>query len=220
MHSTQLRGGDFRLEWQGESIPHADFFRGLGKTDRLGIHAPRRYEGAGVVTLVMAYMTAFYDRYREDGVEFVTYPEFFTFQQQQPIADYSMFDISPKHKNVLVPDTPIEMAGAITDRGVNVLLVPDENVRESTFEDLQMESARRNVGRCFAYAPGGEVATPDLVIECNVDPFKEYVLAMFDSVPDDPELQRQRGAWLESLTSTTLRQSFREISLSEALRRL
>ena len=36
-----------------------------------------------------------------------------------------MFDIWPAHKDVLVGTDAVERLNAITDRGVNILLVPD-----------------------------------------------------------------------------------------------
>ena len=136
MHSSKLRNTDFRMQWQGESVAHSDFFAGFKNTDRLGLFAPNRFEGAEAVTLVMAYVTAFYDRYRESGIDFRAYPDFFTFQRAEPIADYGMFDIWPAHKNVSVSSDAQETAAAITDRGVNVLLVPDGQEKEIDFDAL------------------------------------------------------------------------------------
>lgn len=70
MHSSSLRGSDFKITQHGETIPHADLFSSFQDTDRLGIVVPRRLEGIGAMTLIMAYVTAFYDRYRERGTEF------------------------------------------------------------------------------------------------------------------------------------------------------
>ncbi len=116
VHSSKLRGTDFQIRYRGEEISHADFFSDLAKTDRLGVLAPARYEGAGAVTLILAYVTAFYDRYRAEGDDFFAYPDFFTFQRREPIASYGWLDISPGHKNVRVPDGANETAQAITDR--------------------------------------------------------------------------------------------------------
>ena len=74
----------------------------------------------------MAYVTAFYDRYRERGSDCFAYPDFFTFQHEAPCADYGMFDIWPYHKNIHVQHNAQQAAEAITGRGVNVLLVPTE----------------------------------------------------------------------------------------------
>ncbi|MDP7131889.1 MAG: hypothetical protein QF437_15435, partial [Planctomycetota bacterium] len=93
-------------------MAHSEFFAGFANTDRLGLFTPDRFEGAGAVTLVMAYVTAFYDRYRESGSEFFAYPDFFTFQREAPCADYCMFDIWPYHKNVHIPPDAQQTAEA------------------------------------------------------------------------------------------------------------
>ncbi|MDA0839205.1 MAG: hypothetical protein O3B01_12025 [Planctomycetota bacterium] len=168
----------------------------------------------------MAYVTAFYDRYRESRTDFRAYPDFFTFQRADPVADYGMLDIWPSHKNVLVSSAAGETAAAITDRGVNILLVPDGPEKEIDFDALQIESARRNVNRCFAYSFEGKVDPSDMIIECDAEPLRNYALAVFDSVNSEEDSQPKRGLWLSHVQSDSLTQSFREISLMEALERL
>ena len=220
MHSSSLRGSDFKITQDGEAIPHADLFSSFQDTDRLGILVPRRFEGIGAMTLVMAYVTAFYDRYREGGPEFYAYPDFFTFQREAPCADYGMFDIWPNHKNVHVPNDAQKTAEAITGRGVNVLLVPDNDAREVVISPVERESARRNVQHCFAYSGSGTAASSDLVIECRSELLRSYALSVLDSLPADDSVLEQRRQWEARLAGETLRQTFRELDLEDALRRL
>lgn len=220
MHSSTLRGTDFRIEWRGKSVTHAEFFSLLRETDRVGIVAPRRFEGIGAITLIMAHVTAFYDRYREHGSEFFAYPDFFTFQRDTPCADYGMFDIWPNHKNVHVSQEAQQTVEAITDRGVTVLLVPDEETRDTTIAPVEAESARRNIKRCFAYSETGTALSSDVVVECQSDLLRRFALAVFDSVPADDVLHKRREQWIEGSSAGTLRQSFRQIDLKEALQRI
>ena len=221
VHSSKLRGTGFRIRHRGQEIPHADFFSDFEKTDRLGLLAPARYEGAGAVALVLAYVTAFYDRYRADGNDFFAYPDFFTFQRYRPVANYGMLDIWPGHKNVRVSESANETASAITDRGINVLLVPVNGTSDPPiYEKVQLDSLRRNVRRCFIYSPTGRVDAADLEIGIDCPDIRDWIAAMFDSVPNDAALQSQRDAWFASTGTAPLRQSFREIELAEALRLL
>ena len=220
MHSSKLRGEYFHLQWREEEVSHSDCFADFEKTARLGVVAPERVEGAGAITLIMAYVTAFYDRYRAGGEEFFAYPDFFTFQRKEPVADYGMFDIWPNHKNVFVEGGARETAAAITDRGVNVLLVPEGTRKGESYERVQIESARRNINRCFTYSPGGTVTDADLVISCEKDPLQAWALALFDSAPDD-DSSRYLRRWLDGVDSgSVLQQSFAEVSLTDALERL
>ena len=172
------------------------------------------------MTLIMAYVTAFYDRYRERGLEFYAYPDFFTFQREAPCADYCMFDIWPYHKNIHVPDDVQQTAEAITGRGVNVLLVPDNDPREVAISPVERESARRNVQQCFAYSEFGTASSSDLVIECRSELLRSYALSVLDSLPADDSVLEQRRQWEARLAGETLRQTFRELDLEDALRRL
>ena len=220
MHSSSLRGTDFEIVWRGKALTHAEFFSRFRETDRVGIVTPHRFEAIGAITLIMAYVTAFYERYRERGAEFFAYPDFFTFQQQAPCADYAMYDIWPKHKNVLVSPEAQQTVEAITDRGVKVLLVPDRDPGEVEIAPVELESARRNTGRCFAYSETGATVSPDLVVECQSHLLRDYALAVIDSVPAEDSVQEQRERWVERTANDTLSQSFRELELSEALQRI
>jgi len=220
MHSSSLRVTDFKITQHGEAISHADLFSSFEDTDRLGIVVPRRFEGIGAMTLIMAYVTAFYDRYRERGPEFYAYPDFFTFQREAPCADYGMFDIWPNHKNVHVPQGAQQTAEAITGRGVNVLLVPDNDPREVAISPVERESARRNVQQCFAYSEFGTASSSDFVIECRSELFRGYALSVLDSLPADESALEQRSQWEARLAGDTLRQTFRRLDLDDALQRL
>ncbi len=218
MHSSSLRGADFRVEWRGREIAHAAFFSQVKDTERVGIFTPQRFEGLGALTLIMAYVTAFYDRYRERRAEFFAYPDFFTFQRGAPAADYGMCDIWPPHKNVWVPEDAQRAVEAITDHGVTVLLVPDEQTRETQIAPAELESARRTVGRCFAYSGSGTVNPANLVVECVSPLLREWGLAVLDSVPAGEVAPPLRCQW--SAQPAPLRQSFRELELREALNKL
>jgi hypothetical protein len=218
VHSTSLRGADFSIRWRGREIPHAEFFAQVQDTERVGIFTPQRFEALGAIALIMAYVTAFYDRYRERGAEFFAYPDFFTFQRRAPSANYGACDIWPPHKNVWVPDGPQPTAEAITDRGVTVLLVPDQGAGEAQLAPVELESARRTIKRCFAYSGSGRVSPAELVVECGNPLLREWALGVLDSVPGDGA-EPWREQW-SAAGSAPLRQSFRELDWRDALRSL
>lgn len=220
MHSSALRGTDFRIARRGVAVTHADCFSSVRDTDRVGVVIPRRLEGIGAITLIMSYVTAFYDRYRERGSEFYAYPDFYTFQREAPCADYCGFDIWPYHKNVHVSADAQGTAEAITDRGVTVLLVPDKDAIEVAIAPVELESARRNVRQCFAYSETGTTATSDLEIECESHLLRDYALHALDSVPADDAVQEQREQWEERMAADRLTQTFQEMDLDDALQRI
>ncbi len=220
MHSSSLRSHDFHLKWQGCDICHETFFGDFTRTHRLGIFAPNGCEGAGTIALVMAYITAFYNCYRSESETFFAYPDFFTFQHKDPAANYSMFDIWPKHKNVQVSNNANETAAAMTDRGINILLVPDRPPQETAFEKVQIEANRRNIKRCFLYSETGQIQHSNLEMTCKAQPLSDWALAMLNSVPKNEEIQQQVAQWTAQSKREMLHQSFCEIPLEEALHRL
>ncbi len=217
MHSSSLRGSDFELSVDGVDVAHGEFFEEVRKTTRLGVVAPNRFEGTGAALLMMAYVTAFYDRYRAEGDEFFAYPDVFVFQGRTPLASYGMLDAWPEHKMVRVESDDI--ATAVTDRAINVLLIPDRWWADSDGQHnrVALESARRNLARCFVYNSLGSATEPSLTITCARDPVSEWVLKVFESVEDN-EAAEARDAWLAGIDGAdTIEQSFREISIEEAL---
>ena len=217
MHSSRLRGTDFSITYRGQDVSHARFFAGFKSTDRLGLLAPTRFDGLGAVVLVMAYVTAFYDRYREKGVDFFAYPDFFSFQESEPVANYSMFDIWPEHKNVLIGGEQPERAASITDRGVGVLLVPEGRTGEITIEPVGLASARRTIRRCFAYSSSGCAAEADLAVRCKDPDLANWARKVIDSVPGS-EPDPKREYWERTIEAGSMpEQKFREIPLDRAL---
>jgi len=214
LHSSVLRGYDFKLTANGADVLHRRLFGEVEKTTRLGVVAPNRFEGTGAALLILAYATAFYDRYREESGDFHAYPDFFVFQAHAPVASYGMLDVWPHHKMVYVE--PGEIAAAVTDRAVNVLLLPEGPSCDSAIDKVTIESARRTISKCYAYSPTGDVANPDMTITCARDPVAEWVLTVFGSVVDDEATAAQKD-WLAQVDKDTIVQSFREIALDEAL---
>ena len=220
MHSSSLENTQFRLDRHGKSATHADYFAAFSDLERVGIVAPRGYEAVGAVALIMAHVTAFYDRQRERGPEFFAYPDYFTFQRTQPCMDYGQFDIWPAHKNVHVPDDAPQTVEAITDRGITILLVPDGPERESEIGPAEIASAQRTIRQCFAYSVEGAVAPHDLVVEFDGPELAQFALDVLGGAPDDTPLDAVGDAWAQSKADGTLRQSFRALTLDAALRRL
>lgn len=221
MHSSHLRGSDFSLEVGRNKVDHASYFAGFDRNRRLGLVTPDGIEGVGAMVLIMGYITAFYDTYRAAGGSFYAYPDFYTFQNRTPLASYTMLDIWPTHKDVYVEPDPAAMLNAITDRGINILLVPDHVPRDVTFHPAVLESARRTVDKCFLYSRHGQVKNGDLTVESDHSAFEEWGLAVLETaeLAQDPEVQAFKAEWQRRYVTSEgiLRQSFRSISLDDAL---
>ena len=221
MHTANhLRGSDFEIFVNGHQQDHSDFFQGFTNLRRLGVVAPGRTDGIGATNLMMAYVTAFYDVYRATGEDFFAYPDYFIFQSESPVASYGKLDIWPDHKWVNVAIDASERLNAINDRGVNVLMVPDGSPAETNYERPQLASARRVIDTCYAYSFEGQVHAADLMIRCQKEPLSEWINGVFDTptLSGDAAIQRQKSEWTSlNAEKTLLEQSYRQISLDEAL---
>ena len=216
MHSSFLRGSDFRITLHREEVPHARFFRDLAATDRVGVFAPGGLDGLGASLLLLAHTTAFYDRYRESGSEFFAYPDYFTFQRRTPTASYSMLDVWPGHKNVTVPEDAGGTLDAILDRAINVIVVPAGTAGSAEFAPVQMASARRTIRRCYTYSSTGSTEHPTLAVACGRAEPAEWARVVIESLPPDDSFVRSH--WLRVVTGGSIpEQSFSEVSLEQAL---
>ena len=216
MHSSFLRGSDFRITLRGEEVSHAQFFRDLSATDRLGVLAPGGVDGLGACLLLLAHTTAFYDRYRGTGDDFFAYPDHYTFQRRTPPASYSMLDVWPRHKNVPVAKDVGETLDAILDRAINVLVVPAGSAGAAEFAPVQMASARRTIRRCYTYSATGATEQPTLTVACGRPEPAAWAGAVIDSLPPDDSAARRH--WLRVVAGGSIpEQSFREVSLEQAL---
>ncbi|MCY4373998.1 MAG: hypothetical protein OXC31_09490 [Spirochaetaceae bacterium] len=216
MHSSFLRGSDFRITLQREEVPHDRFFRDLSATDRVGVFAPGGLDGLGAGLLLLAHTTAFYDRYRESGSEFFAYPDYFTFQRRTPTASYSMFDVWPGHKDVTVPEDAGRTLDAILDRAITVLVVPAGPPGSAGFAPVQVASARRTIRRCYAYSVTGSAEHPTLAVACTRDEPAEWARTVIESLPDDGTAVRSH--WQRVVDGGSIpEQSFTEMPMEQAL---
>ena len=218
MHSSTLRGSDFEMIAAGRGEKHATYFRDYSNTHRLGVVSPERVDGVGAMNLVMAHVTAFYDVYRSQGDSFFAYPDYFSFQSQIPVAEYTMLDIYPQHKWVSVSDDPCDRLDAITDRGVNILILPEAVPGDRAYDKIQLASAQRNILACYVYAFDGHVEGADVVIRCKKEPLFGWAQSVFQSLESDAQIGQRKSEWESFYThSETIEQSYRRVSLDTAL---
>ena len=214
MHSSKLRGTDFDLTVAGATVAHSDFFAGFASTRRVGVVSPRPLDGLGATALLLAHVTAFYDAYRATDADFFAYPDFFTFQRAVAIANYGMMDVWPERKNVELGAEVSDAVDAITDRAVDVLLVPDGGEREVELHPVQQAAVARQISDCYLYGIDGRVADADITVSCPRQPVADWVQKVVDSVPGTTPAPHDDG------DAAVIRQSYRRLRVAEALRRL
>jgi hypothetical protein len=204
--SETLRGTDFAFAVDGHPATIEDVLPGLG---RLGVVVNTHGGAAGASTLILAAVTAFYDRLREAGEPFFAYPDFFAFHVNEGHGTLRKLDVFPAHKEIVVTGGPEELLRAINDRAVTHLLVPDAKpARELTVSAEALHSARRRIRTALAYHPGGRTDGGDVTIT-GPAAGQAFVAAMTGGAP-------------RSVVGTATRpvETFRRLELDPALRML
>ena len=215
MHSSKLRDSDFQIINGKQIISPAKYFNGFTNTKRLGLLTPNGIEGIGAITLVMAYITAFYNTYRASGNKFFAYPDYYTFQSRVPKATYGMFDIWPDHKSVIVGTDPIDSLNAITDSAINILFFPVNSPTPRNYQPQQKASATRLIDTCYLYSPDGKITNSDFSIRCNLILFNDWIENLFDSIPHGKDAFIKWKSTHDQ--EQIIEQSFRRITLEKAL---
>jgi hypothetical protein len=226
MHtSRELRSTDFRITVAGRPAAFEAVFPGFTDLDRLGVVIGADYGAAGASTVILAAVTAFYDRLRERGGAFFAYPDFFAFHVGHRRGILRKLDVFPDHKEVVVPADPEQILRAVNDRGVTGLLVPETGDIEADTEpegDPGVEpatraSAERRIRASLSYSPTGRVRAPDVLVRGSART-ESYVAAMLAT--KDPAARSARVARAALGQGEPPVESFRRVTLSGALHQL
>lgn len=204
MHTSRaLSSSDFEIHADGGAATIDDLLPGFDERARLGIVVMRDGGAAGASTLILAAVTAFYDRLRAIGTEFFAYADFFAFHVGAPRGSLGKLDVFPEHKEPVVPDEAEEILRAINDRGITHLLVPEDATSGPLGRDT-LHSAQRRIRAAIAYSPDGRVAGADVAITAAPQA-EEFVTAMLGRPRD------LAGA------DGRPRETFRRLSVDDAL---
>ena len=179
MHSSEeLTSEMFAFAVGGNPASLAEVLPDFGERDRLGIVSRSPGGALGVSALIMAVITAFYDRERARGSTFFRYPDYFLFHVGTPVGPYGMLDIWPDHKEVAIPAGDAEaLLRAVNDRAITHLLIEDGAPGAPQFDRATLGSL--GLRGALAYAADGRVRDADVVVIGN--PVSErYVAEVLD----------------------------------------
>jgi hypothetical protein len=209
MHTSRaLSSRDFEIRADARAATLGDLLVDFDEHSRLGIVVTQNGGGAGASTLILAAVTAFYDRLRATEAEFFAYPDYFAFHVGGPRGSLRKLDIYPGHKEPVVADDAEAILEAINDRGITHLLVPDRAATGLAAPATDREtrhSAQRRIRAAIAYSPAGRVAAADITITAAPQA-EEFVSAMLGSGPRDVVDGDGRP-----------RETFRRLALDDAL---
>lgn len=214
MHSSQELTSDmFAFTVAGQQADFSAVFPDFGERDRLGIVSRSPGGALGASALILATITAFYDRERARGAAFFRYPDYYLFHITASVGPYGMLDIWPDHKEITVPSgEPETLLRAINDRAITHLLIEDAAPGTPTFERATLASV--GLRAVLAYAPSGQVRAADLQVTGNTVTagYIAAVLAALAPMPDPARAELQTRH-----TATPLVEQYRRMDTAEAL---
>jgi hypothetical protein len=221
VHTTVLRSEEFALTVDDRPAAIEDLFPGFDEFDRLGIVISADQGAAGAATLILATVTAFYDRMRAAADDFFAYADYFAFHIGRPRGSLRKLDVYPEHKEVVVAPDADAILRAINDRGVTRLLVPDGPPRTPALARETLDSARRRIASAIAYSPTGQTAGADVLVRGSAqsDAFTAAMLAATSnsaSTRTDPSASTRADPSARTDAGPPA-QSFRRVELAAAL---
>jgi hypothetical protein len=168
MHTTTLRSDEFAITIDGHPASLEDVFPDFDEHDRLGIVVHEQLGAAGAGSLILAAVTAFYDRLRAAGEPFFAYADYFAFHVGADHGTLRKLDVWPAHKEVVVPNDAERILEAINDRGVTRLLAPaaaaGANPAQPDLERETRHSALRRIRTALIYSPTGQTPGADVLV--------------------------------------------------------
>ena len=206
MHSAILRGSDFHVVSHGLEISHAGYCKEFHTSTKVGIYSPGGVDAVGATNLILLLVTSFYDRLRSIGNDFYIYPEYYTFQEQQQITDYAMFDIYPPEKNHLLKNGMDEFFDIVHKKKFQILLLPEENNVVDKLTEEQKSKLSEIVQKYYLYSISGEVKNPNLIITTNHQEISEWKNDVVDTYRGEYKPKQQKGH--------ILRQTFQELKFT------
>lgn len=214
VHTTVLGSDEFELTIDGEPASIETLFDGFNEHDRLGVVVAADHDAAGAATLILATVTAFYDRLRATDESFFAYPDYFALHVGQPRGSLRKLDVFPDHKEVVVEADAEQIVRTLNDRGVTRLLVPERVPRAPQLKPETRASAERRIRTALVYSPRGRVLRPNVTVTGS-ERGESFVTAMLATTDADLSAHAIRGG-LREPNGLPL-ESFRRIELPGAL---
>lgn len=188
MHASQrLRESHFGVQIGGKGASVADVLPHWTATDRIGVVIHEPFGALGASLLMQAGISRFYSFDPERRDRKAQYPPVFMFHVAGRHGDHSPMDFWPARREVFLPPDPYEVLGAIRDRGITRLLVPEGTTTgldyayaaPSGWTDIH--SAREQTASAFVYSPTGRVAEPGIQIRAENEQVEEMVTDVLET---------------------------------------
>lgn len=220
MHSSKELASDmFCIEVAGRRVASAaELIPGFTAQDRLGVVIREPLGAVWNSALILALVTAFYDKQRALNPDFFIYPDYYIFHTGCSLGMYSMFDVWPDHKWVAVEDEAEALLRAINDRGITALVLPEREPRAGPLQRQTVSSALGRLKVAWVCRPDERIEAADVCVIGN-PVVENYVAHVLHHTLTVPETERQAiGARRRaSCAAGPIIEAYRRVTPVEAL---
>lgn len=162
-----LRSDFYEVEVGGKPATAGDVFPGWNEHDRFGIIVYEPLALIGATHLIQMACMCFYDAKPIRRTERKIYPEIFAIHVGDWWGGHGNFDFWPPRREARVANDHRDVLGAINDRGITRLVIPERPVRDITHRRKEEDCALDRLVTTVIYNPSGRVAAPDFTIASN-----------------------------------------------------
>lgn len=153
------------------------------RADRFGLVVDEPLGGLGASLLLQLAIAEFYRIRRLNNAEPIVYPEVYVFHVGGPHGDFSLFDVWPPRKEVLVPTRqPIGLLEALNTTAITRLALPQrltgaiKDIETGITSWADKSSFYDRTQSVFLYSPSGLTHRPDVSLASNDPRVQENVM--------------------------------------------
>ncbi|KAA3635816.1 MAG: hypothetical protein DWP97_04075 [Calditrichaeota bacterium] len=221
MHSTFLKSSDFKISQNGQHITHEKLLSHYSIDVNLAVIAPERVEGVDAALLILAYMTAYYNLKRIEGLDEAVYPKFYSLQFQNPPASYGMLDIWPDKKSMFINPDSNALADKIIENEISILILPSDFQIKLDNESVYSKLVSK-INTVYLYSDAFENSNSDFTIVSAVPEIYDWILSVFNtpSLSKDESVRIKRDKWISSHPDKKfLTQSFKLTTITDHIKK-
>jgi hypothetical protein len=168
MHVISALKSDFYdVEMSDKPASMWEVFPDYTAHDRFGIVIYEPHGALGATHLIQLACMCFYDVKPSRREDRKIYPEIFAIHVGQWWGMHGDMDFWPARREVQVAADHREILGALNDRGITRLAIPERPQRELAHRRKEEDCALDRLVSAFMYSPTGRVTDPDFTVRSN-----------------------------------------------------
>jgi hypothetical protein len=160
---TQFSTASFGVEFADGNGGYERLFPNWVPLDRFGIIIDSPLGAVGASHLMQLATALFYSATPERKTKDL-YPELYAFHVGRDFGSLMHFDFYPPRRDIVVSADPGMVLGALNDRGITRLAIPEGFSITSVARPKELASLEELLSSAYEYSPSGRVENPDVTV--------------------------------------------------------